>query len=105
MALPWAEHAERLFGVLPADQSQCFHSLWVEYEARNTEEARFARALDSLHPMLLVWGPGSSGYVHVPVTAAFMLEHKRAALESYPQLWSLAQRLLSEAVERGTLPP
>lgn len=96
--------AERLFGLLPDDQRQRFHTLWTEYEARATPEARFARALDALHPMLLVWGPGASDAVHVPVTASFMREHKRAAIEPYPELWALAQRLLDDAVARGVLP-
>lgn len=100
-----AAAASQLFGLLPAEQCDRFHALWSEYESRATEEARFARALDSLHPMLLVWGPGGSDHVHVPVTAAFMRDYKRAALEPYPALWALAQRLLDDAVRRGVLPP
>lgn len=99
-----AAAAERLFGLLPEDQRARFHALWAEYEARETPEARFARALDALHPMLLVWGPGGTDEVHVPVTAGFMREHKRAAIEPYPELWALARRLLDAAVARGVLP-
>lgn len=105
VAVKEAAAAERLFALLPDDQRRRFHALWTEYEARETPEARFARALDALHPMLLVWGPGASDAVHVPVTAAFMRERKRPALESYPELWALAQRLLDGAVARGVLAP
>src|SRR3546814_15021251 len=56
-----AAAAESLFGLLPPDQRDRFRGLWDEYEARTTPEALFARALDSLHPLLLVWGPGGSG--------------------------------------------
>lgn len=100
-----AAAAERLFALLPDDQRRRFHALWREYEARATAEARFARALDALHPMLLVWGPGGSDAVHVPVTAGSMRERKRPALEPYPELWALAQRLLDDAVARGALQP
>lgn len=100
-----ADAAERLFGLLPEELRDRFHALWVEYEAQATEEARFARALDSLHPMLMVWGPGGSDQVHIDVTAGFMREYKRAALESYPEIWRMAQDLLDGAVSRGTLPP
>lgn len=99
-----AQAAERLYAMLPDDQRARFHDLWLEFEERRTEEARFARALDSLHPLTLVWGPGGSG-LHRPLTASFMLEHKRPALEPYPGLWELARTLLAEAVARGTLPP
>lgn len=97
--------AGRLFGMLPPEQRDHFLALWHEYEARETAEARFARALDSLHPLLLVWGPGGADVVHAPVTASFMRDYKRAALEPYPALWALAQRLLDDAVRRGVLPP
>jgi len=100
-----AAAADRLFALLPDDQCRRFHALWTEYEERETPEARFARALDSPHPMLLVWGPGASDEVHAPVTADFMREYKRAALEPYPALWALAQRLLDDAVARGVLAP
>lgn len=45
--------AERLFGLLPADQAQALRALWDEFEARETLDARFARALDRLQPMIL----------------------------------------------------
>lgn len=97
--------AERLFALLPAEQNALFLGLWTEYEDRRTPEARFARALDSLHPMILVWGPGGSGQAHTPLTASFMRDYKRSALEPYPEIWALANALLDDAVRRGLLPP
>jgi putative hydrolases of HD superfamily len=43
-----ARAAERLFGLLPTEQAQEFRALWEEFVARETAEARFAAALDSL---------------------------------------------------------
>lgn len=100
-----AAAAERLFGLLPSDQGRRFLGLWQEFEARRSPEARFAKALDALHPMLLVWGPGGSGTTHVPLTATVMRAMKRPALEPFPELWRMAQRLLDAAVGRGALPP
>ena len=42
--------ADRLFGLLPAEQGAALRALWDEFEQRITPEARFARALDRLHP-------------------------------------------------------
>ncbi len=44
--------ADRLFGLLPAGQAAEFRALWNEFEERRTPEAKFARALDRLQPML-----------------------------------------------------
>ncbi|MFX3910171.1 HD domain-containing protein, partial [Streptococcus suis] len=45
--------AERLFGMLPSDQEQELLALWHEFEAAQTDDAKYAKALDRLIPMLL----------------------------------------------------
>lgn len=45
--------ADRIFGLLPADQAREFRALWDEFEARTTPEAKFAHACDRFQPMLL----------------------------------------------------
>lgn len=45
--------ATRIFGLLPDDLRDEFHALWHEFEAGETRDARFAKALDRLQPLLL----------------------------------------------------
>lgn len=45
--------AQKLFSLLPEDQAVELASLWKEFEAHVTSEAKYVRALDRLHPMLL----------------------------------------------------
>ena len=45
--------AERLYNLLPADQAQELMALWQEFEMCETSEARFAKAMDNLQPMML----------------------------------------------------
>ena len=47
--------AERLFTMLPPDQADEIRALWDEFEAAQTPEARFCKAMDRLEPMLLNW--------------------------------------------------
>jgi putative hydrolase of HD superfamily len=44
--------ADRIFGLLPADQATPFRRLWDEFEAHSTPEARFANAVDRLQPLI-----------------------------------------------------
>jgi putative hydrolase of HD superfamily len=44
--------ATRIFGLLPNQQGEWFLSLWLEFVARQTPEARFAYAMDRLMPVL-----------------------------------------------------
>lgn len=95
--------AETVFGLLPADQGAQMLRLWREFDACCSVEAKFAKALDAIHPMLLIWGPGGSGQTHTPLTAQEMKTLKHRHLCEFPALWDLATSLLDEAVDRGIL--
>ncbi|MBO6509083.1 MAG: HD domain-containing protein [Roseibium sp.] len=99
------EAAERLFALLPDDQSSEFRSLWLEFEANETPEARFANAMDALHPMVLVFASGLDDPTHEPMSAATLRDAKEARLSPFPKLWGYAQDLLDQAVQAGRLLP
>ena len=48
-----AAAAERIFGLLPEDQAGEFRALFAEFDAGESADARFARAMDNLQPLLL----------------------------------------------------
>ncbi|MEM7317733.1 MAG: HD domain-containing protein, partial [Pseudomonadota bacterium] len=48
MADKEAAAAERLFGMLPADQARDLRSLWTEFEAAESADAQFAKAIDRI---------------------------------------------------------
>lgn len=95
--------ADHLFRALPEDQWRRFHALWQEFLAASTPEARFAHALDALHPLLMTWGPKGLGSAHHALTAEQVIQHKRPALSPFPGLWMLARETVERAVERGVL--
>ncbi|MFV1442294.1 MULTISPECIES: HD domain-containing protein [unclassified Phaeobacter] len=45
--------AERIFGLLPAAQGEVFHRIWTEFEAAESPEAIYAKAIDRVQPVLL----------------------------------------------------
>lgn len=47
------EAADRIFGLLPESQGAQMMALWLEFEAAETKEARFAKAIDRLQPLLI----------------------------------------------------
>ena len=42
--------AHRIFGMLPGDQGADFLALWLEFEAAQTPDAKFAKSLDRFQP-------------------------------------------------------
>ena len=101
-----AAAARQLFGLLPPQQSATFMALWEEFEAQETPEARFAKALDALQPMLLTWGASGAGCTnrYPELTQARVLRLKERHLAGFPALWEAAQATLQAAVSAGTMP-
>jgi putative hydrolase of HD superfamily len=44
--------ADRIFGLLPADLRDDLRALWEEFEAAETPDARFAKSLDRVQPVM-----------------------------------------------------
>jgi putative hydrolase of HD superfamily len=44
--------AQRIFGLLPDDLGTEFIAIWLEFENGETDEAKFAKAIDRLEPIL-----------------------------------------------------
>ena len=100
-----AAAAQRLFALLPPAQRDRFAAFADEFAAQVTVEARFARALDALHPMLMSWGADAMGHPNDTLTPSRVLTRKRPLIEEFPALWSLAEFVVTSAVERGLISP
>ncbi|KIL39451.1 hypothetical protein SD70_19980 [Gordoniibacillus kamchatkensis] len=95
--------ANRLFGLLPGDQRDELMALWHEFEAHETAEAKFALALDRLHPMLLNFHNKGQSWRENGITSERVLARNRVIEDGSQALWDYAQRMVREAVERGYL--
>ncbi|MCG9622116.1 HD domain-containing protein [Vibrio diabolicus] len=95
--------AERLFGMLPSDQEQELLALWHELEAAQTDDAKYAKALDRLIPMLLNYhNNGQSWKEHGVSREQALTINKRIEFGSVT-LWDKAKELIEEATEKGWL--
>ncbi|WP_394152304.1 HD domain-containing protein [Loktanella salsilacus] len=66
------EHAAaiRLFGMLPKAQGAALHALWHEFEAAETDDAIFAKALDRVQPVMANLATGGGTWPTYNVTPA-----------------------------------
>ncbi|MCP3803858.1 HD domain-containing protein [Allokutzneria sp. A3M-2-11 16] len=97
--------ADRLFGLLPADQAASMRALWDEFEARATPEARFAKAMDRLQPLLLNWMARGGTWKSPGVTADTVRSRKAVIGEASSALWTAGQALIDEGERRGWSAP
>lgn len=95
--------AERIFGLLPEDQSREFRSLWDEFEARATPEAKFAAALDRLQPLMNNYQSGGRMWLKHRIAIQQVYQRNRPMEEGAPALWEYAETLIRDALARGWL--
>ncbi len=95
--------AERLFGLLPHDQATQFRAIWDEFEASETKEAKFAKAIDRLHPMLLNYLAGGKTWNEHGVTASQVRTINGKIQHGSEALWAYAQDLIQAAIAEGSL--
>lgn len=68
MALKEAAAADRLFGLLPADQADEFLALWQEFEAAQSPDALFAKAIDRMPSPIMNMENGGGSWADYDVT-------------------------------------
>jgi putative hydrolases of HD superfamily len=100
-----AEHAaaDRIFALLPPDQAGRLRAVWDEFEQRRTAEARFARALDRLQPMLANYYTGGGTWRAHGVTADQVLAKVRFIEDGSAELGTYARELVAASVDKGFL--
>ena len=96
--------ADRIFAILPGDQAAGLRQIWDEFTARQTREAKFARALDRLQPMLENLTAGGGTWQRHGITADQVLARVALIEDGSPALGALARDLVSQAVTAGILP-
>jgi putative hydrolase of HD superfamily len=97
--------ADRIFAILPAPQAAAARALWDEFEERRTPEARFARALDRLQPMLLNMRTGGGTWVAHGVSLGQVLAKVALIEDGSASLGRYARTMIATAVEQGFLRP
>lgn len=96
--------AERLFGMLPDDQGARFRELWDEFEAAVTPEARFARTMDNIQPLMLNAATDGKAWREHGVHLGQVLGRQERTKYGSEQLWEYAyETFIKPNVEKGNL--
>lgn len=94
---------ERLLNLLPGGKRKEYIALWHEFEAGNTPDAKYAKAIDRVPPLLHnLHSDGHSWRDNkIPKERVFALNSRIA--KGSKKLWSILEGKLEEAVEAGML--
>ena len=97
--------AERIFGLLPEDQGTYFRTLWDEFEAYDSADARYAHLLDNFQPFLLNDASEGISWVEHGVKKEQIYKRNAKTGTTSPIIWEHMQKVIEEHVERGTIKP
>lgn len=95
--------AKRIFGILPAEQAEELIEIWKEFEAAETDEAKFAKSLDRFEPLLQSATNNGGTWVKHDVPYHKVYDVNKAIKNGSTTLWNYAENLLNESVEKGFL--
>ncbi len=95
--------AERIFGMLPQPQADELIEIWKEFEAGETMEARFARTMDRLEPILQNYSNNGGTWREFNVDYDRVFEKKKIIGDGSSQIWEYAEGILNDSVEKGIL--
>ncbi len=95
--------AKRIFGLLPTEQAEEFISIWQEFEEGQTDEAKFAKAMDRLEPLLQNTSNNGGTWKEFNVSYQKVYEKKKAIKNGSTLIWNYAEQLINESVENGIL--
>jgi 5'-deoxynucleotidase YfbR-like HD superfamily hydrolase len=98
-----AQAADRIFALLPADQAAAFRELWLEFERRDTEDARFAVALDRLQPLLQNIECGGGTWRTHGITEVMVRARCAAIGAASPRLGAFVDDLIALAVSQSMI--
>lgn len=97
--------AQRLFNILPSDQSEEIWRLWREFEDLETPEARFAACLDRLQPLILNYNTNGHTWKKPGVVSSKVLKRNEPLKENTPALWEYVKEIIENSIKKGYLKP
>lgn len=85
--------AQRLFGLLPREQGDEFLALWQEFERAETEDAKFAKALDRFQPLLINVFTGGGTWTENDVSLEQVFSRYGPVIKrGAPLLWTVCEQ-------------
>ena len=94
---------ERIYSLLPDDQKEKLVEIFDEFEERKTPEAKFARALDNLQPLLLNNSNDGGDWKRHDVTAKQVYGRQSRTREGSEKLFEITDQILKENIAKGNI--
>lgn len=98
-----AHAASRLFGLLPEQQGQLYLSLWHEFEEATTSDAKFAKSMDRVLPLIQNMHNQGGSWARNKVTKQQVINRNKHLADVAPKLWEFVLGQIEIATQNGWL--
>ncbi len=96
--------ADRIFGILPDDQRDRMMDLFHEFEAAETPEAKFAKALDNVQPVMLNDASGGKDWREKGISLSRAIERQSRTAKGSKILWEeVSKPMLQKNIDLGNI--
>jgi len=93
---------ERIFSLAPETLAQFLLDIWKEFDAGETQDARFAKAIDRSMPVLLNLSNGGGSWLENGITYERVCARVGPEIEAgCPELWNYVKQQLETAKQKG----
>ena len=96
---------ERIFSMLPEDQKSELSSLFDEFEAYETPEAKFAHAMDNLQPLMLNDSNDGADWREHRVHSSQVYGRQSKTRRGSQKLYELVDQLIQKNIKKGNIMP
>lgn len=95
--------AKRICSILPTDQADFYYNLWLEFEYRETNDAKFAAVFDRFEPILQNYKTEGSSWKKHNVTKDMVLKKNSHIREGSEEIWKVFLQIVDICVDKGYL--
>ena len=95
------ESIEKTMSLLPEATYLNMKNLWLEFEKGQSPEARYARVIDALVPLINHLEVSEVNYNPDHIRSEMVLDKKKFIKSESKELWKLTEELVQESVEKG----
>ena len=95
------ESIEKTMSILPEEKYLNMKKSWLEFEKGQSGEARYARVIDALVPLINHLEVSECNYNPDNISSDMVLEKKKFIKSESKELWELTEKLVKESVKKG----
>ena len=95
------ESIEKTMRILPEEKYLNMKNSWLEFEKGQSAEARYARVIDALVPLINHLEVSELNYNPDNISSDMVLVKKKFIKGESKELWKLTEELVKESVEKG----